>query len=138
MDKLEIRMPDWLQHYRRNMGKFYRWNKELNKFVELARERDGSVAPSVIDDTMPATVHPVTGEYIESKRKFRQRTKASGCVEVGNESLELRPQREDQRAVEDRKRDINEALHKLESSGKLYTKRTIAEQMEYLERRSRG
>lgn len=52
---------------------------------------------SVIEDSMPATKHPIDGKYYESKSAFRRVTKASGCVEVGNsENLKetSRPQEE--------------------------------------------
>lgn len=45
---------------------------------------------SVIGDEMSPTLHPVTGEVIESKSKFRRRTKDVGCVEVGNDLLSQR------------------------------------------------
>jgi hypothetical protein len=39
----------------------------------------------VLEDTMPMTWHPVNGQYYDSKSKFRQVTKAHGCVEAGND-----------------------------------------------------
>lgn len=39
----------------------------------------------VIPDSMDALWHPVTGEYIDSKSKFRRITKNSGCEELGND-----------------------------------------------------
>lgn len=36
-----------------------------------------------INDEMPATKHPITGEYFTSKSKFRAVTKAHGAEEVG-------------------------------------------------------
>lgn len=44
----------------------------------------------VISDTMPATKHMGTGRIHDSKARFRADTKASGCVELGNESIKPR------------------------------------------------
>jgi hypothetical protein len=49
-----------------------------------------SSAPYVISDTMQPLKHMGTGEVLDSKAKFRQATKASGCVELGNESIKPR------------------------------------------------
>ena len=46
---------------------------------------------SVISDAMPALKHMGTGEVLDSKAKFRDATKASGCVELGNEPIKSRP-----------------------------------------------
>lgn len=50
------------------------------------------LSPGVIDDTMPLTEHPCTGEWFDSKSKFRSVTKAQGCVEVGNDLLSSQPE----------------------------------------------
>lgn len=54
----------------------------------VRKERAAPLAgrgPSVISDTMPAMVHPVTGKPMDSKSQFRAITRAAGCVEVDNE-----------------------------------------------------
>lgn len=43
-------------------------------------------ATYVISDTMDALKHMGTGEMIDSKSRFRQATKASGCEEAGNDA----------------------------------------------------
>lgn len=45
----------------------------------------------VISDTMDPTWHPATGRMMDSKSNFRRQTKASGCIEVGNEQLRHKP-----------------------------------------------
>ena len=35
-------------------------------------------------DDIPPTKHPVTGQYYTSKTRFREATRAAGCVEVGD------------------------------------------------------
>lgn len=52
---------------------------------EAAHEPERGLAPYVISDTMEPTLHPVTGEMLDSKHKFRQRTRSAGCDEVGND-----------------------------------------------------
>lgn len=49
-----------------------------------------SSAPNIISDTMDPLKHMGTGEVLDSKAKYRQATKASGCVEIGNESIKPR------------------------------------------------
>lgn len=47
-------------------------------------------APAVISDTMAPTKHMGTGRIIDSKAKFRADTRASGCIEIGNEAPKAR------------------------------------------------
>src|SRR6185369_2832748 len=44
----------------------------------------------VISDTMSPLKHMGTGEIMESKANFRRATRASGCVEIGNEPIRPR------------------------------------------------
>lgn len=48
-------------------------------------------APHVISDIIDPIKHMGTGRIIDSKSKFRQDTRASGCVELGNETIKPRP-----------------------------------------------
>ena len=51
-----------------------------------------SGAVYVISDEMDPTRHMADGNYYTSKAKFREATRAAGCVEVGNEvSTVLKP-----------------------------------------------
>ncbi len=47
-------------------------------------------APYVISDAMNPVKHMGTGRMIDSKSKFRADTRASGCVEIGNEPIKPR------------------------------------------------
>jgi len=47
-------------------------------------------AVHVISDAMAPTVHMADGKTYTSKSQFRARTKAAGCIEVGNESLTVK------------------------------------------------
>lgn len=44
-------------------------------------------ATSVISDTMAPLKHMATGRMIDSKSEFRKDTRASGCIETGNEMV---------------------------------------------------
>jgi hypothetical protein len=44
----------------------------------------------VISDTMAPTKHMATGEILDSKARFRQATRAAGCIEIGNEPIKNR------------------------------------------------
>lgn len=63
-------------------------------------------APNVISDTMAPVKHHATGAIIDSKARFRADTKASGCVEVGNEAIKPRT------PIKLEKRDRREAIQK--------------------------
>ncbi len=67
-------------------------------------------APHVISDVMEPTKHMGTGEVIDSKARYRQATRATGCVEVGTDPAVSRaqPMPEPTGIVEDVKRAIAE------------------------------
>lgn len=54
-----------------------------------AAPREGNSAAYVITDEMAPTKHMADGKEYTSKAKFRQATRAHGCVEVGNETSTL-------------------------------------------------
>jgi hypothetical protein len=47
-------------------------------------------APYVISDNMDPLKHHGTGEILTSKRAFSKATRASGCIEIGNEVMPAR------------------------------------------------
>lgn len=60
--------------------------------VSIAGPRiEKSQATYVISDTIPHMKHPGTGEMIDSKSRFRQATRAAGCVEVGTDPAAAKP-----------------------------------------------
>lgn len=63
---------------------------DLDEPWPCARPHSNSAAPYVISDTMEPLKHMGTGRMIDSKAKFRADTKASGCVEIGNEPIRSR------------------------------------------------
>jgi hypothetical protein len=69
--------------------------------------------PYVISDTMEPLKHMGTGRMIDSKSKFRDDTRASGCVEVGTDPAALRARpRPEPRDVH---MDVKRALQELRS-----------------------
>lgn len=56
-------------------------------------ETEIEVRTTIINDEMPSTVHPATGQRFTSKKRFREMTRAAGCVEVGDQAMpERQPQ----------------------------------------------
>jgi hypothetical protein len=51
-------------------------------------ETEVEVRTTIINDEMPSTVHPANGQRFTSKRKFREMTRAAGCVEVGDQKFD--------------------------------------------------
>ena len=85
-----------------------RGGKLMDKSCHVARE---TAKLHIISDIMDPTWHPCTGEMIDSKHKFRQVTKASGGIEIGNERPKPpQPVRLDQRQRRD---DIRRAIYQL-------------------------
>ena len=70
----------------------------------------------VISDTMELTKHMATGEYYTSKSKFREQTRRSGCIEVGNETnFMLKPRKRVEPTREERRNHIRQAIKYLQS-----------------------
>lgn len=67
----------------------------------------------IIKDTMEPTRHMATGRYHTSKAAFRADTKASGCVEIGNDSALTRPRKPIPLSREKRREDIRRTIYEL-------------------------
>jgi hypothetical protein len=71
-------------------------------------------APYVVSDTMEPTRHMCDGRTYDSKARFREVTRAHGCVEVGNEtSTLLKPRKPIELDRGQRRDDIRRAMHEL-------------------------
>jgi hypothetical protein len=66
---------------------FGRYNPETGKVEWFKDEPKAAARLEIIEDSLPpgGMWHPATGVHVHSKSKFRQMTKAAGCIEVGNE-----------------------------------------------------
>ena len=68
----------------------------------------------VISDEMEPTRHMADGKYFTSKHKFRENTKAHGCVEYGNEIPALTKPREPVKLDRGKRRDdIRRTIYEL-------------------------
>lgn len=53
---------------------------EYRRPKEEARNR-----VTIMSDEMPETLHPCDGRHYTSKTRFREVTKANGCIEIGGD-----------------------------------------------------
>lgn len=65
--------------------------KLVPKRLAAPRQAPSGKRVHVISDEMPPTKHMATGRIHTSKARFRADTRASGCVEVGNDPAISRP-----------------------------------------------
>ena len=67
-------------------------NANENGMIEREKvyEYQSNSAPYIISDTIQPTKHMASGRVIDSKAKFRAETRATGCVELGNEQIKPR------------------------------------------------
>lgn len=66
------------------MRKIYKWDSDSQKLVELG-DCQIKIRTYIYTDEMEPTRHPCDGKKYTSKARFREVTRAHGCVEVGNE-----------------------------------------------------
>ncbi len=85
------------------------------KVVEKGSNDDlpDHVGPYIISDIMPEMRHMATGRYHTSKSKFREDTKASGCVEYGNDPALTRPRKPIPLDRNKRRDDIRRTIYDL-------------------------
>ena len=82
------------------------------KVVKRGSKQDtGSNAPYVISDIMDPLQHMADGRMYDSKRRFREATKAAGCVEIGNDSALTRPRQHIPLDRRQRREDIRRSLY---------------------------
>lgn len=77
----------------------------------------GDNATNVISDEMPETRHMCDNQLYTSKAKFRETTRAYGCVEVGNETdTLLKPRKRIELDRRKRADDIRRVIYELKNS----------------------
>lgn len=70
----------------------------------------------VQSDCMEPTRHMADGKHYTSKAKFRQATKAAGCVEIGNETTTvLKPRKPIELDRRARREDIRKSIYELKN-----------------------
>jgi hypothetical protein len=85
------------------------------KLVEKSKAglREGGY---VISDEMAETRHMADGKYYTSKKKFRDATRAAGCVEVGDQTHILtKPRKPVELDRRQRREDIQRAIYELKN-----------------------
>ena len=91
----------------------YRNGEIVDKRFAAPKETHGSAA-YVISDEMPETRHMADGRMYTSKAKFREATRAAGCVEVGTETATLmKPRQRVELSREQRRNEIRRAISQL-------------------------
>src|ERR1700722_15980953 len=92
----------------------YRNGKLVDKNLAGPRNEKLGTAAFVISDTMDPTRHMADGKMYDSKVKFRQATRAAGCIEVGSETATLlKPRPQVQLDSGKRRADISRAIYEL-------------------------
>lgn len=71
------------------------------------------LSPAIHSDHMDPLRHMATGEIFDSKSRFREATRASGCLELGNDaSVTTKPRQTDRKQL---RNDIHQAISELEA-----------------------
>ena len=70
-----------------------------------------------ISDSMDPTMHMSNGKLYTSKKKFRDETRARGCIEVGNEAPTLNKKRQPVKLDKrQRREDIKKSIYQLRNN----------------------
>lgn len=72
-------------------------------------------ATHIISDNMGMVKHHGTGLWSDSKSNFRKMTKASGCVEIGNEIPQSRARQPIKMDKRERREAIGKAIYQLKN-----------------------
>ena len=93
----------------------YRNGKLVDKNLAPPKHASGR-AHYVISDEMAATRHMADGKYYTSKKKFRDATRAAGCIEIGDQSHYLTKPRKPATLDRIKRRDdIRRAIYELKN-----------------------
>lgn len=111
-----VHMPD---HPRANQNGFVE-KSEAYEWLYASKEDKGMMVGNrrvtirFNSDTMEPLQHMCSGKMISSKKKFRDETKAYGCVEVGNE-IKVKPRKPIKLDRRQRREDIKKSIHQLKN-----------------------
>lgn len=81
--------------------------------------RSDGPSHNVISDIMSDTKHMGNGKTYDSKSEFRKATKASGCIEVGNDFNNAPPRKNIELDRRQRREHIKQSIYELKN-GKRY------------------
>lgn len=91
----------------------YRWDNVNKELIQLSSDEEPRARVHIISDDLGNYIeHPAAeGRYFCSKSEFRKFTKATGCVELGDQKATSEPSYWDQkREKEARKQALAEAM----------------------------
>lgn len=92
----------------------YRNGKLVDKRFAPPKDSKNGTGSFVISDEMSETRHMADGKMYTSKAKFREATRAAGCVEVGTETATvLKPRQPIKLDPAKRRDDIRRAIYEL-------------------------
>jgi len=96
----------------------------FNKYVKVAHLQmmKGNTAVKIYynSDEMNPTRHMANNKYYTSKKKFRDETRARGCIEVGNDTAPLLKQRRVKKLnTGERRDDVKRAIWELKNGRKV-------------------
>ena len=95
------------------MAIIYRWSHAATGSYD---KRSDLAAPMLIrDDLGSDLIHPATGQKTAAKSHFRQLTKASGCIEMGDQAP-TEPAKPKLNKLS--RADVQQALHKVKQGYK--------------------
>lgn len=107
---------------------YYQWmyNTKPDKRMMIGNK---IVEFNFIADEMAPTRHMCDGKYYTSKKRFRNETKARGCVEVGNDTAPLLKRRDTKKLDKRQRRDdIRKSIFELKNGRDI---KTEMKQMKY-------
>jgi hypothetical protein len=115
-------MPSWIVHP--TTGELVpRDDYYLEKYMETEHlhmtQGNRKVQIYYNSDQMELTRHMASGKYFTSKKKFRDETRAYGCIEVGNETKHLtKPRKKIELNKKQRREDIKKSIYQLRNGMK--------------------
>lgn len=99
---------------------YYDYNKRFGSFESTDSNRytngNEKVTIHYIPDEMAPTRHMANGKLYTSKKKFRDETRARGCIEIGNETTKvLAPRKRIELDRRQRADDIRRAIYEVKN-----------------------
>ena len=93
----------------------YYYYKAMTEPDNRMRVGNEIVTLRFISDSMPDTRHMSNGKIYTSKKKFRDETRARGCIEVGDQTHYLGRKKLNTKGItkKDRVEDIKKAIYQL-------------------------
>ena len=108
-------MPSFIYHGGKLIPKEDYYTEKYLKSAHLQMTKGNKLVSFYFNsDTMEPLRHMASGKMISSKKKFRDETRAYGCVEVGNE-VKIKPRAPIKLDKRQRREDIKKAISDLKN-----------------------